>query len=430
MKILDIAIKDMVRAFRSTTAIVFMFGIPLLVTGMFYFMFLFGNVGDGGFSLPKTKVVVANLDAGGPKFQTSTKGIPASEGARTMGELVVRILQSEELAKLIDVSLSASAESARAAVDGQAAQVAIIIPDDFSKKFADPDAQAIIEFYQDPTLTIGPEIIRSILNQFMNGMAGVKIAVNIFLDEARPEEYGLVNQVVRLYLERSLAEAEDAASELIETSTPNAKPPNNDFLQSIISPIMGGMMVFYAFFTGASMAQSILREEEERTLPRLFTTPTAQTVILSGKFLAVFLTVLTQVVTLILVSRLIFQIDWGEPSAIALAALGIVFIATAFGILLNSFMKSTKQGGTVFGGILTMTGMLGMISIFALNSPAAAQLGETVSLLVPQGWAIRGVMQAMNDAHLSEVMLTLLVMLVLSAAFFIVGVWRFNKRYA
>jgi ABC-type multidrug transport system permease subunit len=135
-------------------------------------------------------------------------------------------------------------------------------------------------------------------------------------------------------------------------------------------------------------------------------------------------------VTLILVSRLIFQIDWGEPSAIALAALGIVFIASAFGILLNSFMKSTKQGGTVFGGILTMTGMLGMISIFALNSPAAAQLGETVSLLVPQGWAIRGVMQAMNDAHLSEVMLTLLVMLVLSAAFFIVGVWRFNKRYA
>lgn len=430
MKILDIAIKDMVRAFRSTTAIVFMFGIPLLVTGMFYFMFLFGNVGEGGFSLPKTKVVVANLDAGGPKFQTSTKGIPASEGARTMGELVVRILQSEELAKLIDVSLSASAESARAAVDGQAAQVAIIIPGDFSKKFADPDAQAVIEFYQDPTLTIGPEIIRSILNRFMNGMAGVKIAVNIFLDEARPEEYGLVNQVVRLYLDRSLAEAEDAASKLLETNAPNAEPQNNDFLQTIISPIMGGMMVFYAFFTGASMAQGILREEEERTLPRLFTTPTSQTVILSGKFLAVFLTVLIQVVTLILVSRLIFQIDWGEPSAIALAALGIVFIASTFGIMLNSFMKSTKQGGSVFGGILTITGMLGMISIFALNSPTAAQLSETVSLLVPQGWAIRGVMQAMNGAHLQDVALTVLVMLASSAAFFIVGVWRFNKRYA
>lgn len=93
MKILDIAFKDMVRAFRSASALVFMFGIPLLVTGMFYFMFMFGNIGGSGFSLPKTKVVVANLDAGGPKFQTSTKGIPGSAGAHTMGELVVRILQ-------------------------------------------------------------------------------------------------------------------------------------------------------------------------------------------------------------------------------------------------------------------------------------------------------------------------------------------------
>ena len=429
MKIFDIALKDMTRAYRSASALVFMFGIPLLVTGMFYFMF--GNLASsGGFNLPKTKVIVANLDAGGPKFQTSTKNIPGSANARTMGDLIVTILQSEDLAKLIDVSLVASAESARAAVDGQASQVAIIIPADFSKKFADPNAQAIIEFYQDPTLTIGPGIIRALLNRFMDGMAGVKIAVKIFTDEAEPKDFGLVNQVVKQYLDLSLVQNEDVAGALLQTSAPNAKPQSDNPLLRIISPIMAGMMVFYAFFTGASTAQSILREEEERTLPRLFTTPTPQAFILSGKFLAVFLTVLVQVVTLIIVSRLIFRIDWGDPGTIAAAAMGIVFIASSFGILLNSFMTSTKQGGAVFGGVLTMTGMLGMISIFALNSPSAAVLSETVSLLVPQGWAIRGVLQAMNGANLQEVGLTLLVMLALSVAFFMIGVWRFNRRYA
>ena len=430
MKILDIAFQDMVRAFRSATAIVFMFGIPLLITGMFYFMFLFGNVGGGGFSLPKTKVIVANLDAGGPKFQTSTKSIPGSEGARTMGELVVRILQDEELAKLIDVTLAPTAESARAAVDGQASQVAIIIPTDFSKKFADPDAQAVIEFYQDPTLTIGPGIIRAILNRFMDGMAGVKIAVNIFLDEAKPEEYGMVTQVIRRYIDRSLAEKVDVADELVKTNMPNAQPKNDDFLLSFIGPIMSGMMIFYAFMTGASTAQSILKEEEERTLPRLFTTPTPQAVILSGKFLAVFLTVLVQVVILILVSQLIFRVKWGEPVSAILAAIGVVFSASSFGIMLNSFMKDTKQGGIVFGGVLTMTGMLGMISVFMPNSPTSAQLGETVGLLVPQGWAIRGVMRAMNNAPIQEIAVSLLILLALSITFFIVGVWRFNRRYA
>ena len=48
MKIIDIALKDLTRSMRSTFAILFMFGVPLLVTGMFYFMF--GNIfgGDEG----------------------------------------------------------------------------------------------------------------------------------------------------------------------------------------------------------------------------------------------------------------------------------------------------------------------------------------------------------------------------------------------
>ncbi|MBI4790006.1 MAG: ABC transporter permease [Chloroflexi bacterium] len=429
MKIFDIALRDLRRSFRSAFALVFMFGIPLLVTGMFYFMF--GNTANNGeFNLPKTKVIVANLDAGGPKFQTSTKSIPGSANARTMGELVVIILQSEEMAELIAVTLAPSAEAARAAVDGQSAQVAIVIPADFSKKFADPDAQAVVEFYQDPTLTIGPGIIRSLLNRFLDGMAGVKIAVNIFLDEAAAEDYGLINQVIQQYVDISLAQNEDVAGALTETRPPTAKPQNDNALLQIITPIMGGMMVFYAFFTGASAAQSILKEEEERTLPRLFTTPTPQAVILGGKFLAVFLTVLVQVITLLIAGPLIFGIEWGAPQAIGPVALGIVLIAASFGICVNSLMKNTKQSGVLFGGVLTMTGMLGMISIFALNSPGAAVLSETASLLVPQGWAVRGLMQVIQRARLEELWLTTLAMLGWSAAFFVVGVWRFNKRYA
>jgi ABC-2 type transport system permease protein len=429
MKIFDIAFKDMVRSFRSAFAVVFMFGIPLLVTGMFYFMF--GNLAsNGGFNLPRTLVIVANLDEGGPKFQTNTKSIPGSANARTMGELIVAVLQSQDMAELIEVTLAPTAELARAAIDAQSSQVAIIIPADFSKQFADPDAHAVIKFYQDPTLTIGPGIVRAILNRFMDGMAGVKIAVNVFLKEAPPEEYGLVNKVVQQYLDISLAQKDDVAGALLDQITPNAKPNSANVLLRIITPIMGGMMVFYAFFTGASTAQSILKEEEERTLPRLFTTPTPQITILSGKLLAVFLTVLVQVITLIIAAHLIFGIEWGDPGLVALAATGIVFIASSFGICINSFLKSTKQGGAVFGGVLTITGMLGMISIFAVGSPTAAVLSDTVSLLVPQGWAIRGLMQAMNGKPIGEIGMTTLVMLGLSALFFIVGMWRFNKRYA
>ena len=91
MKALDIALKDLTRSFRSAFAVVFMFGVPLLVTGMFYFMF--GNVTENaGFKLPRTKVIIANMDQGGPKFQVNPKNIPGGRKAKTMGDLIVNIL--------------------------------------------------------------------------------------------------------------------------------------------------------------------------------------------------------------------------------------------------------------------------------------------------------------------------------------------------
>jgi len=433
MKAFDIALKDMTRSFRSVFAVVFMFVVPLLVTGMFYFMF--GNIAsDGGFNLPKTKVVIANLDEGGPKFQVNPKNIPGGKKADTMGDLIVSILQSEEMAELIEITLATSAESARTAVDIQAAQVAIIIPTDFSHQFADVDGEAVIEFYQDPTLTMGPAIMRAILNRFMDGMAGVKIAVNVFLDEADTSESAMAGQVVQLYLKDSLAESDDPAGELLEIRAPansqkSEAAETQNLMLNIIGPIMGGMMVFYAFYTGASTAQSILKEEEERTLPRLFTTPTSQATILTGKLLSVFMTVCVQVIVLLVAARLLFGIEWGNLLSVILMAAGIIFSASSFGIFVNSFLKNTKQAGVLFGGVLTVTGMMGMIKIFAMNSAIANKMGDTVSLLVPQGWAVRGLIQSMNGEPLNSVLTTVLVSLVWSAAFFVIGVWRFNRRY-
>lgn len=429
MKVLDIALKDLTRSFRSAFAIVFMFGIPLLVTGMFYLMF--GNSTNGDLQLPRTTVIIANLDEGGPRFQTSEKNFPGGKKTRTLGELVINVLESDELADLVQVSMATSGEAARAAVDRQTAQVAVIIPPDFSKSFANPNKQSTIEFYQDPTLTIGPEIIRSILNRFMDGMAGVKIALNVYLDEAAPSDANLAGQVVQKYLDSSLVQTQDLAAALLDTRPSTAAAPKRDdnLLRQMIGPIMAAMLIFYAFFTGASTAQSILKEEDEYTLPRLFTTPTPRVVILSGKFLSVFLTVLVQVTVLLVAARLIFRIQWGEPAPVSLAAVGIVFCAASFGICLNSFLKNARQGGAVFGAVLTVTGMLGMLSIMTSGSPTASQVG-TVSLLVPQGWAVKGLVGAMNGAQFVEMMSTVLVLVAWGIIFFAVGVWRFNRRYA
>ena len=427
LKVIDIALKDLKRSLRSAIALVFMFGIPMLVTGMIYLMF--GSTSSGGFTIPRTKLVIANLDHDGPRLQASSRSVPGGIRASTMSDLVVKVLQSKDMADLLDVSLAPDGASARLAVDNRQAQVAVIIPEDFSRQFADPYGKAVIEFYQDPTLTLGPGIVRSILNQFMDGLSGIKIAVNVAMDQLEPKDYSLIGQVVQQFLDTSQTQREDLASALLEERTPEKTQKKTGSLASVVGSFMGGFMIFFAFYTGTSSAESILREEEEGTMPRLFTTPTSQSTILSGKFLAVFLTVIVQITVLLIAGRLVFGVDWGELVPVTWTAIGIVFCASSFGIFINSFLKDSKQGGAIFGGVLSFSGMVGMIRIFAMNATGSSGLVNTVSLLVPQGWAIRGILQTMDGQAGAPVLLNTLVMLAWCAVFFSIGVWRFNRRY-
>jgi ABC-2 type transport system permease protein len=138
--------------------------------------------------------------------------------------------------------------------------------------------------------------------------------------------------------------------------------------------------------------------------------------------------VTVQVFVLLLLGALIFRINWGTPGTVVIFSAGTILSASAFGVFINSLLKSTKQGGIIFGGVLTFSGMLGMMPIFAFTSPSPTL--NTISLLVPQGWAVRGLFQSMQGAAPGQVLVSMLVMFAWAVVFFLVGVWRFQKRYA
>ena len=427
MKILIIALKDMTRSFRSTFAVVFMFGVPLLMTGMFYLMFGGTGSNDSGFTVPVTTVAVANLDKGSLTFDSVKSQFPAVPQASTMGGLVTSILQQQSFADIIKVTLVDSAEAARAAVDNQQAGAAIIIPADFSAKFSELSTPATIELYKDPTLTIGPSIVQSVMNQIMDSMSGTKIAVTVVTSQTGRTDSTIIGQVVHQYMASAQTTGPSAGFLDIQDVASTKKQFNP--IATIIGPIMGWLTIFYAFFTGASTAQSILKEDEEGTLPRLFTTPTSHSTVLASKFLAVGLTVMVQMVVLFILGRLIFGIAWGSILPVALVIFGVILAAAAFGIFINSMLKSTKQSGLIFGGLLTVLGMLGGIPIFVAGSSTADTFAK-VSLIEPVGWAVRGLLQNMHNAPLGDVALTFLALVAWSILFFIIGVLRFQKRYA
>jgi ABC-2 type transport system permease protein len=325
--------------------------------------------------------------------------------------------------------------AAFAAVDRQEAAVAIIIPVNFTSAASGGDQQAALVLYQDPTLTFGPGITREILDQFLNALAGGQIAGRTAAEQF--SEDGLVlqpetqAQITGEYSVWFAGLAEEKGWDIPLTK----RLPNNpeeksitDHRNSLMGPVMAGMMIFFVFFTGANSAQSIIKEQEEGTLARMFTTPTPLTTILGGKFTAVFFILIVQSIVLLVSSALIFGIDWGDPAALSLVVFGMVISASGFGVWLISMIKTTRQAGPVLAGVLTITGMAGGLMTTGLAGVPAAM--NTAALLVPQGWALRGLRLVLFGATSQEVIVPVLVLIAFGTIFFAIGARLFGKRFA
>lgn len=417
----------MVLYLRNAFALVMMFVAPLLVTGLIALAFG-GLAGGDGFTLPQTRVVVVNEDEGGG---------PAGFQA---GQLLVDTLMDAGLADYMAVSMAGDSTVARAAVDRREADVAVLIPSGLtaaltSHQEAAAHGEVAIEIVHDPAQTLGPGLVRAVVEGFADALNGARIAAAV--TAAQTAEHGAaadhdaIQAAALAYADWVQAQGtgrDTGEYRAIALQAPPERVEDASLATRIIGAIAVGMMLFFVFFTAASTAESIVREDEEGTLARLFTTPTPRPVILAGKLLAVGLTITVQLVVLLLLTRLIFGIDWGRPLVIVMAGVGSIVAAAGFGVGVMSFIQNTRQTGAVMGGVLTISGMLG--GLMTTGIPNLPPAFTTVTLLTPHGWALRAWKLALEGAAEGALVVPFLVMLGYGAALFGLGVARFRRRFA
>lgn len=415
MKVFNIAFKDMRQSFRSFLAIAMMFVVPIFITGLF--ALLFGTPGEddsGGFQVPVIPVQLVDQDAG------------------MLGGTIVTLLTGEEFADLLEVTVAQTADEARAAVDSQQAEAAVIIPPDLTGSLYTAGAQTEIEIYQDPTLTLGPGIVITLVNQLTDGFSGSTIAVEVVGDQlaqagmalSQEQTMEILGQYQRVFEEYT------TSGSVLRVETPRGEDQGNQGVASMLAMVMGGMMIFYTFFTGTNTANSLLTEEDNQTLARMLTTATSPVEVIGGKLVSGAMMVVVQIVVLLAFGHFVFDIQWGALWQLALFALGLTIGAVTFGLFAISWAKDRKQAGLIVGGGVTITGMLGMASIFMMNSPNPNQAINSLSLLVPQGWANRALIHIMDGFSASEVLISLAGLLAYSVVLFLIGFRRFMKRFA
>lgn len=421
MKMLNIAWKDTLIAFRDRSALLLMLVAPLviaLIMGL-----AFGGAANDTSPISRIPVVVVNQDDGelGTEFTNVILGI---EVDTTEGEQ-----------PLFSVTEADDVETAKSAIETGSARGVIFIPAAFSETLQSQSEEtpfAQIQVFTDPAATVSPGIVRGVVDRIATGFSTVVIGNNVAVNQlleiddlpvAVLQELGNLEEILR-DVNAGFSETEAARNRIdIRTSTIGDGEGLN-----LLNYFVPSMAIFFLMFAVFDGTRSILEEEREGTLHRLMSTPTPTRNIVLGKILGTFMTGILQFIILVLVSGLVFGVDWGkEPLGMTLMVLATVSAATSLGAFVASFARNINQAGVIGSVITLVSAILGGNFI---DFRAYPEWLNPISRATINRWALEGFFNlAFVGETLAEVTPNILVLFGMAAVFFTLSVLLFNRRF-
>lgn len=415
-KFLAIVRRDIIILFKDTPTLLIILGAPLVLT--FIISAAFSGMGSGGGGpIRDIPVLVVNQDAG--------------TAMGNMGEQIARIFTDPPagaLADLLNGAALSDADEARQRVRKGVAAAAIIIPPDFSERLMMPGGEnkVHVEVYRDVGSPLSSEIVYSITNQMVNGLATGSIAAGA----AARADLALLSQVAAIGQEVGQRVALDPPIQVRSSlSQPEASGQRGSGL-NLLQYFAPAMAVFFLNFTAAFGVLSIMEERERWTLQRMLVTPTSRATILVGKLGSAYVNGVIQLTILVIAMSLFAPITgssapvWGTN--IPGLALMIVVVAAAsvgLGTLIAGVAKDRVQAAVLINAVMIVMGIAG--GTFFASGSGAPPLG-TISLLTLNWWATEGFMKlARTDVVPLQNVAALLVIFVVC---FGVGLALFRRR--
>ena len=377
-KLFLIGLKDLKLMFRDRAALTFMLLAPFLLTiGM---GFVTGRFSGGSTGLSDIPVVIVNLDN------------------NQLGDALVDVFNSEELADLMEPTASTDPEAALQLIESNEASAAIIIPSGFTASIIPADGTAFGPDY------VPPEPVQ----------------IEVYTNPSSPTSAGIVKAIVDDFVSQNFDQPESNAITLTK-NTEGADAVEFDLL-AYFAP---GMALLFLMYTVSYGGRSILAERTGGTLPRLMISPTQIVQVLGGKVLGIFFMGTAQVGILILASAILFQVKWGDPLGIVALILAAVFGAAGWGMVITSLARTPAQVGSTGTAFMLIFGILGGSFISLEQFPPFMQ---TISKITPNAWGLDGFTTLALGGTLKNLTEPITALLIMGMVLFGVAVLIFNRN--
>jgi ABC-2 type transport system permease protein len=404
MRVVDLAIKDLVQIMRDWKSALFLVVMPILFTIFFGLIFGPGEAeGD-----PRLPVGFVNQDQSGGLAANLRELLAASDVIRP-------VVLGEAEASRID-------EQVRR---GDLAAV-LIVPEGFGQRaLAGEESQFTV--IADRATTAG-QTAHSGIETAASRLVGSVETAHISAEKAASRE-GFASEAAR---QRYLIEAVDLAvaewqqppmrvvTEQATGATTEGDEVPGGFTQS--SP---GMMVQFAIFGLITSAMVLVLERKAGVLQRLLTTPIRRATIIGGHVLAMFLVVFLQQVLLVAVGQSFFDVNYMQaPRATLVMMVALSLWAASLGLLIGALAKKEEQ-------VITWS-LIAMFLFAALGGAwfpleVAGETFATLGHVTPTAWAMDGLQNiVVRGQGLASVLRSAGILLAYSAVFYGIAVWRFR----
>jgi len=402
----------MYQVYIDREALLYMFAAPLAIS--LIMGFAFGGLNDGDVNLPESEVRIVNQD----------------EGQFGLGETYENALidtGDEELEELVAAETSTDREAARQAVEDGDIRAMVYVPPDFSNNVIGGEGSQV-EFFYNPESEIGVTITRSIVQSITDSLNTVLVGQQLL-----PSEADRIQQMVTGAGGEGDAAQENPQQGIL--SYVAMRPQNvsgDDNGSSVLAYFAPAMAILFMTFAMAGGARDILEERRDWTMQRILTTPTPRWAFMSGKQIGIYITGVLQMLILLLVTPLVAVATGGELTmwgdnyiGLALMTLSVVLAGTGLALLITGAAKTVEQADTLSTGTLFVMAMIGGSFVQVDNVPVLKQL----SWLTLNYWGINGYDDlANNNATLVEVLPHIGILFLMGIGFFLVALWRFNRR--
>lgn len=383
---------------------------------------------------------------GGPQINSWQNENEEDGPSITLGLVVVnedtgtfgtQLLEALEQVEFFEVQSESDAEAADALVADREADAALIIPADFSRQvesFSATDLQLVVDPGQKQTVGLISGIVNGIIGEF-NLVSEIRYGIHTIMEESG----------VMAGADPALQQAAEAQTLGVIMTTLNEKRANpainlvsedisghsrEEYLGLILVAMIPGFAILFAYTVASSVAETMFVEKENGSFRRLLAAPIPPAAVIAGKMVAYMLLIGLQILMIILVGSLFFNMPTGQsPLALVVVTFVLALSVTAVGMFLAAVTKNQRQATTI--GILLMLVMafiggclVGMPEMLVFRSQSFM---GTLARLTPHGNVLEAYVRIMGEgAGIVDVLPQIATLLGMSLLLYLIAIWRFR----